>query len=299
MNPYRNKDFKQIIKSIPQEEIEKEIHTEAQELQQIYRNFIDGLKIGKCFLCGSDMNSFDERKPCFHWFTYPIGIKKKYFNKYLLKPIGFFRLDCYFRWLANSEKYFVNVNDLKEETSAGSFIEMTYRYKNIEWTITIGHTDKDGHKNSQDGAMPHYHLQMKIDNNIFIKFNDFHIPFSDDDLFRLELCRQTGDCIELGYPHGYGVGILENKKALNAIDENLVITNDVKRAVFRGDTFIRAPKGTSIPLEIIQQAMEESARTKKPIGHVMKRLLPDINIIKIISPSDEVPEKAKRNGKKK
>ena len=78
------------------------------------------------------MDSFDENKPCFHWFTYPKGIKKKYFENYLKTPIGFFQLDTYFRWLANSERPIGNINDLKEEISSTSYIETTYKYKNLE-----------------------------------------------------------------------------------------------------------------------------------------------------------------------
>jgi hypothetical protein len=76
------------------------------------------------------MNSFDEGRPCFHWFTYPTGIRKKHFENYLKYPIGFFQLDSYFRWLANTEKPIANINDLKDETSSTSYLETTFKYKN-------------------------------------------------------------------------------------------------------------------------------------------------------------------------
>ena len=95
---------------------------------RVYKEFTDGLKIGKCFLCGGQMNSFEEGRPCFHWFTYPTGIRKKLFENYLKNPIGFFQLDSYFRWLANTEKPIANINDLKDETSSTSYLETCLLY---------------------------------------------------------------------------------------------------------------------------------------------------------------------------
>ena len=88
-----------------------------------------------------NMNSFKESVHCFHWFTYPKGIRKKHFESYLKKPIGFFQLDSYFRWLANSEVFLTNINDLKDETSATSYLESTFRYKNFEWAFSVGRYD--------------------------------------------------------------------------------------------------------------------------------------------------------------
>ncbi|HEX4886472.1 MAG TPA: hypothetical protein VFV37_00360, partial [Luteibaculaceae bacterium] len=151
MNPYKDKDLRKFIESIPQEEVDRQTRLQEENNARVYKEFTDGLKIGKCFLCGGQMNSFVEGRPCFHWFTYPTGIKKKHFENYLKNPIGFFQLDSYFRWLANTEKPIANINDLKDETSSTSYLETTYKYKNIEWAFSIGHTDKEGHPNAQVG----------------------------------------------------------------------------------------------------------------------------------------------------
>src|ERR1017187_5621749 len=172
MNPYRNKDLRKFIESIPKGEIERQNHLQDERNKHVHNEFITALKTNKCFLCGKQMDTFDELKPCFHWFTYPTGIRKKHFEKYLDKPLCFFQLESYFRWLANTENPIGNINDLKDETSKTSYLEITIKYKNIEWAFSIGHTDKEGHTNSQVGYIPHYHLQMKVDNRIFLKFND-------------------------------------------------------------------------------------------------------------------------------
>jgi hypothetical protein len=298
MNPYKDKDLKKLLQSIPQDEVERQTRLQDERNEQVHKEFIDALKLGKCFICGGQLNSFEESKPCFHWFTYPIGIKKKHFENYLKKPIGFFKLDSYFRWLANTENPIGNINDLKGETSKTSYLETTFKYKNIEWAFSIGHTDKEGHPNAQVGSSPHYHIQMKVDGRIFLKFNDFHIPFSDGDLFELELTEQASDIYKLDYSFGHGINILEDEKNLEIIDDVMKVADDLEKAPFRVQTVIEAPEGQTISSELIEQAIEESKRTKQPIRKIMKRLMPSAKISSIISPGDGVPNMTKRSGKK-
>jgi len=298
MNPYKDKDLRKFIESIPQEEVDRQTRLQAENNALVYKEFTDGLKIGKCFLCGGQMDCFEEERPCFHWFTYPTGIKKKYFENYLRNPIGFFQLDSYFRWLANTEKPIANINDLKDETSSTSYLETTYKYKNIEWAFSIGHTDKEGHLNAQVGSIPHYHIQMKVGDRIFLKFNDFHIPFSDGDLFTITILDQAPDKVKLGHSYGHGAGILEDEENIDLIDDAMTITDDIENAPFNRQTLIQAPEGQTISGEIIQQAIDESKRTKKPIVKILQRLLSDAKITTILTPGDGVPKMTKRSGKK-
>ncbi|NOU18879.1 MAG: hypothetical protein HOO91_15095 [Bacteroidales bacterium] len=298
MNPYKNTDIRKHIESIPQDEVDRQTRLQEEENERVHKEFIDGLKVGKCFICGDQMDTFEPVKPCFHWFTYPNGIKKKHFDKYLTNPIGFFQLDSYFRWLANTEKLIGNINDLKDETSSTSYLESTYKYKNIEWAFSIGQTDKEGHPNAKVGSAPHYHIQMKVDDRIFLRFNDFHIPFSDGDMFTLEMFEQAGDLVKWGHSFGHGVGILEDEENIDIIDDAMIITDDIENAPFNRQTLIIAPEGKTISGKIIQQAIEESKQTKKPIGKILERLLSDSKITTIITPGDGIPKMTKRSGKK-
>ncbi len=302
MNPYKGKDLKKFLESIPPDVVERETKLQYEEDARIYKEFIKALKIGKCFLCGEEMTDFNTLKKCFHWFTYPKGIRKTHFKKYLRNPVSFLRLDIYLRWLANTEKPFVNINDLKDDTSKGSYYETTIKYKNIEWAFSIGHTDKDGHPNSQFGSEPHYHIQMKVDGRIFIKFGDFHIRFTDDDLFHMELKDQVGDMIKRDYLYGTGMGIIEDDENLKMLNDSMTVATDEKSAPFRRQTFISAPFGKAIKGEMISRAIEESKKTKEPVGKILERLLaeenPEAKVSTIISPSDAVPDMIKRSGKK-
>lgn len=298
MNPYKDKDLRKFIESIPQEEIGRQTRLQAENNELVYKEFINGLIIGKCFLCGGKIDSFEESKACFHWFTYPTGIKKKHFDNYLKNPIGFFQLDSYFRWLANIEKPIGNINDLKDETSSTSYLETTYKYKNLEWAFSIGHNDKDGHPNAQVGSIPHYHIQMNVDDRVFLRFNDYHIPFSDVDLFTISLLEQAPDKVKLGHSYGHGIGILEDEENLDIIDNSITITDDIENASFNRQTLIEAPEGQTISGDIIQQAIGESRRSKKPIGKILQRLLSDAKITTILTPGYGVPKMTKRSGKK-
>lgn len=298
MNPYKNQDLRKYIESIPQDVVDEKTRLQDEENKRVYAEFINGLKNGTCFLCNEKMDEFVAEKPCFHWFTYPKGIKKKYFKKYLENPIGFFQLDSYFRWLANTEKPIGNINDLKDETSNTSYLETTYKYKNIEWAFSIGHTDLEGHKDKTVGEIPHYHIQMKVDNRIFLKFNDYHIPFSDGDLFTIELLEQASNKVKMGHSFGHGMSILEDEENLEIFDDAMQITEDVENAPFNRQTLIQAPEGQTISEEMIQQAIEESKRTKQPIGKIMQRLMSDVKIVTFISPGEGVPKMTKRSGKK-
>jgi len=297
MNPYSKKNLRQFFQSIPADIIEKNTALQNIENERLYHEFIEALKIGKCFICGNQMSYF-QGDPCFHWFTYPKGIKKKHFKKYLSSPVSFFRLDSYFRWLANSENPLGNINDIQEEKSKASYLETTIKYKNIEWAFSIAHSDKKGHPNSYIGHKPHYHLQMKIDGNIFLKFNDFHIQFTDEDLFFIELREQAGDIIQFRTYHGEGMGLIEDEEALRILDENMKTVSDETKAQFNCQSLIEMPLGQTMDGEIIIKAMEESKKTKEPIRKVLKRMLPTAKITTYISPSDNVPQMIKRGGKK-
>lgn len=299
MNPYKNRDLKSYFNNLGDDYIAEKNRQQDEENKRVHKEFISNLKKGKCFLCGMNMNSFKDSIHCFHWFTYPKGIRKKHFEPFLKKPIGFFQLDSYFRWLANSETFLTNINDLKDETSKTSFLESTFRYKNIEWAFSVGNTDLEGHESAKVGAEPHYHIQMKIDDQIFLRFNDFHIPFSDQDLFMIELQKQMGN--ELLINQGSlnaGMSVLENEELFEELEKNMIRADDESTAPFNRQTLIMAPEGQTISGEILQQAIDESKITKEPVSKIIQRLVKDVKVITQIVPGDAVPEMTKRSGKK-
>ena len=85
-------------------------------------------------------------------------MKKKHFPA-LFEKRGFHQISTYLRWVANCEKPFANINDLAEEEKPLNIIDLTIRYKNLEWSFICSENDKNGHQEKYEGKKPHYHFQ--------------------------------------------------------------------------------------------------------------------------------------------
>jgi hypothetical protein len=299
-NPYKKYDLKKFLESISPEEIERKNRIQEEENERVYFQFIAAQKLNKCFLCGLPLNEFDKTKFCYHWFLYPFGIKKRDFDNFLHRIVlRYFNLDSYFRWLANYEKPFRNINDLSGDIQSNQVFQYTIKYKSIEWSISASHSDVEGHNDSQFGREPHFHLQMKVNDLIFIKFNDYHLRFSDEDLFNLELIHQNEGRIGIGYHKGQGISVIEAQDNLKILDDKMTLVDDESTATFRTQTFIQAPDGKPIEGELVQKLLEESNKTKIPFRRLLKKYRTDCKITTIISAGDGVPKmkNRKRRGK--
>jgi len=227
----------------------------------------------------------------------PNGITKKDVVKYLNNEISFYQLESYLRWIANTELFIGNISDLDEDKPVNCFICETIKYRNIEWTINVGEADKEGHENSLVGNKPHYHLQILRDNKIFIKFNDVHIRFTDNDLFTMECISQGKGIFKFGHTYGEGISILEEASEngwineLDAISKNV---DDPSQASIHRQTIITAPPGKTISGDDFVKAVQESKVTKEPVGKIMSRINSELQITTILEPSENVPELKKR-----
>lgn len=105
----------------------------------------------------------------------------KIYEKY-----GYGSIAAFIRWCANQERLISNINDLEEERSDRKILSYTVKWKNIEWTFDCSKNDFEGHIGTSIDY-PHYHFQMRIDGRQFINFNEFHVPFTDQDLFVLKI----------------------------------------------------------------------------------------------------------------
>ena len=129
------------------------------------------------------------------------------------------------------------------------------QYKHIKWTFLCRENDLCGHE-VKDETLPHYHLEMRLNNRIFIKFNDFHFKFTDEDLVSLR-CNEDPTCLikQTFGPHGSG---MEDAFSISveSIMDNMQITNDPSEAVYHIQTLVTDEKG--IPSEIINEALMKS-----------------------------------------
>jgi hypothetical protein len=285
--------FEDFMNNLTPKQIEEGNRKQEAENKEIYFEFSDAYSKECCFLCGMKLDYFNPSETCFHWFLKPSGIKKKYFKSYLSEDIGFFKLESYFRWLAHIEKPFKNINDLKCETTESKLLETTIKYKNIEWTLTYGQSELEGHKGSHNGDFPHFHLQMLVDGLPFIRFNDFHIPFSKKDLVNIELLKRDDVLFRNSQAPGMA-DILEDSEMLEMIDELCTIPENEEDASLNFGTMIQMPEGKTMSGEEIAEIFKKSKQTKRPLRHLMKEHFPGASIVSEVKPADGVPEKKKR-----
>ena len=198
------------------------------------------------------------------------------------------------KWIANEEQYLKNINDMKDEQSEDKIIQETIKWKHIEWSFECSSGDFKGHGGSQSD-FPHYHFQMRINGNQFIKYNDFHIPFSKDDELKLQLMQNE----ESDFVHtfaGAGAGMQDAMKIdINKIFDSADFRGDELNGVFHFTSILQAPDG--IDGEMIDEAYKESKKTGKSVAKIMRDKLADrkdVRIMTIGSPADSVPEIAKR-----
>jgi len=291
-------NIRDFFNSLTPEQIEEGNRKQLEENQQVYNKFKTAYDKGYCSLCGKELNSFAPKHPCFHWFLKPEGIRKKYFKEYLSTQIGFFHFDSYIRWIANLEAPFKNINDLTDEMNPAKVLEYTVKYKNIEWSINIGQTDFEGHPDSKNANFPHFHIQMRIDNNIFIRFNDFHIPLTEEDIFTFKALQEAPDKIVWNNSFGGGMSILENQEILEQLDELMQPMDDFDNATFNTETLIQMPEGETISGEALEQIFKESKAKSTPVRHLIKKHYPRASISTEIQPGAGVPEILKRNKRK-
>jgi len=287
--------IKEILENLSPEEIENENLEHLKENEEIFEEFKDAYFKKCCSLCGNKLDKFIPDEPCFHWFLLPNGIKKKHFKEYLNKHVGSFLLESYFRWLANLEAPLKNINDLGEEKNSAKLKEITIRFKNIEWSLNYGITDLKGHLNSENANFPHFHIQMIVDEQPFLRFNDFHIPFSKPDLSNLNMLKEEGDLINFSHGNGEGISAITNPEYLKELDKVMTVAKNDKTAAFNTSSFFQMPVGKTIPGVKLNLIFKESQETGVPSRHLIKKYYPDVKIVTEINPGEGVPELKRRN----
>jgi hypothetical protein len=295
LNSKNISDLKEYLKSLPPDFVEKKNQEQLEGNRKMFEEFKDAYSKGCCFLCGNKLDYFSSSETCFHWFLRPLGIKKKHFKDYLSEPIGFFRLESYLRWVATMDKFLKNINDLQCETTKSKLKEITIKYKNIEWSLTYGKTDLEGHSDTKNAAFPHFHIQMFVDGDPFIRFNDFHIPFSEADLFDIKLMEEANDIIDFKYDQGPGMSVLEDEELFKEIDQVVQVSESMDTAMFYNQTLVSMPEGKTMSGDKLCELFKESKETKVPVRHLIKRCFPEAIIVTRVEPADGVPEKKRRN----
>lgn len=278
-----------------QDELEEWNRMNDREHREQHAHFIDGYGKEICYLCGKDFKTVSRDDPCVHWLLRRGKFKTKDI-KLVATKFGYHNICAYLRWCANAERIAANINDLAEEAPAGKVLSSTIKWKNIEWSFDCSPNDFSGHGGSHS-SFPHYHFQMRIDGRQFINFNDYHLPFSDVDLFQMRLSHEPGVHFDFG-AHGFGM-----QDAMRADPEDIVNyttpTDDESDSVFNIQTMVMAPENPIKGEEIIA-AFEESRRTGRTMAAIFRERFAgsNIQVQTVVSPSDSVPQITPRTEQK-
>lgn len=288
----RIKNFNEYLNSIPLEKLHAEGDKQHKKDEEDFQELKTALAEGRCNYCGNPLSHFSEKKPCFHWLLKPNGFKKRHFPL-LYEQKSFHQLEAYLRWVANCDKPMKNINDLIEEKSSSKFIEETIRYKNIEWSFSCSHGDRAGHKDRHEGQMPHYHFQMKVDGNVVINYNGFHIPFDDYDEFSFAVKADKFDRLKARHVQGAGMQAMLDHMSPEEIVDNMRHAENEEDAELDVGIMIQADEGTTISGDDIADMIEERKRTGVSMAKLVQRLK-NVKVQTVISPGPGVPEIASR-----
>ncbi len=294
---------KSYIDSIPNDEWRKNNKIQADEMELEYSNFEKLFKKNICSYCNKDFSFFDYEKPCCHWLLCPDKMRVK---KYLLRLFitekckivgGFFQIQLYLRWIAKQDSFVLNINDFQDEIAEKKMVELTIKYKNIEWSFSIDPSDYNGHEGTHKGYYPHYHLQIKKDGFVILGFNDFHIPLSDGDLFFFQVKKE---CPEVQFGNFLGESAEEILKNMEGCEEEFVDSlrnaSDESKDEIHLSTFLWAEEGKTISGDDLLNIIKESQKTKIPIA-VLSKKLKNVTQKTFVRPGDSIIEIQKRSPK--
>lgn len=251
---------------------------------------------GNCYLCGDGLTSFDEGKPCVHWLLNPVGFRKKQHFPKVTEKYGFHQIQSMLRWLANEDGFAKNINDLSDE-GTGKLREVTIRYKDLEWSFSCSASDFNGH-GSGTHKQPHYHFQMRKGPATIIRYNDFHVLLSDEDVGMIS-AEISNPRIQRRWTNGEGMKDIFRHEAIEAMIEGGLINNSGDGAGdLKFDYLITADEGTTMSGADIHDMIMEAQKDNVLLGKKLREgRLPNVTVTTYVSPGPDVVEQASRSGR--
>ena len=290
-----DKNFGTWLNSLTEAQINEINEKQHEEHIRQVDAFKDGYQKEQCYLCGKDFKTISKEQPCLHWLLRRGKFKKNDF-KLIYTKFGYHNIASFLRWCANQEKLLSNINDLESERSDRKVLSSTIKWKNIEWTFDCSQNDASGHKGSQI-EYPHYHFQMRIDGRPFINFNEFHVPFSTEDVEILKL-RNNSRVVQ-----NFGVAGSGMQDAVNVDPEKLIElaspSENEDDATYHFSTFVDMSDHPISGEELYEIQMEAQAQGKSFTYMLNKKLGDRVKIQTVISPAESIPDIAVRTEHKR
>lgn len=293
----KGRQFAKFLEGLP-EDVRIHGNMESFRTSQLeYQRFIEFFEKGNCYICERPLTSLSKKTPCLHWLLKPKGFKKKDFLV-LVSRYGFFQIQSFLRWIANQDGFARNINDLPCEGSGNKLFEVTIKYKKIEWAFSCAESDYQGHATSQHAKHSHYHFQMRIERQPFINYSDFHVPFSEMDIMKIEAMRTSPSQIKQRFSFGEGMGDVFNEATIEQLVNEVIPGESYEEAPFKIDTIAIAQEGKTISGDDLFEIIQEAKSKNVAIASLIHKL-PNSQSQVIVTPGPEVVEQAPRSSRKK
>jgi hypothetical protein len=172
-----------LLRLLPQSVVDANNRRAQVQAQKVADVFAESFAKGTCPVCKNALTSYAKETPCLHWLLKPEGFEKDDFPP-IAERYSLTQIELFVRCVANQEVIAKNINDMASE-GTGKLVELTAKYKNLEWAISCAKSDYEGHGNSEESQRPHYHFQMRIDGQRFIDYNDHHLPLHHSDILTI------------------------------------------------------------------------------------------------------------------
>jgi hypothetical protein len=297
--PEPAQSFAQYLASLSPEELASINEEQRTQAAEEHKQFSEAFKAGRCNFCGDALTVFSSDKPCRHWLLKPEGVRKEHIEQ-IAQQFSWMILENYLRWAANEEAFAKNINDLADE-GTGKLLELTIKYKNLQWSFSCGESDLSGHDGGgEHSKQPHWHFQMYVDGRPFVRYNDFHLPLSEADAGFLELKRDNPE-VQRSLAGGAGMHELLNTftaEQLASLGRSGTTDDEAESAPIKLDSIIMAEPGKTISgtdlYNLFQKAKAEGVTATSKL-----RELKNVSVQTFVSPGPGVVRQASRSGRKR
>lgn len=287
------KTFNEFLDSLDPKLIEELNQKAIKKSKEDYDRFLEKFRVKQCSLCGTSVDSFDRAMPCLHWLIYPDGMKSKDISV-LGDKFGLRRLQSYLRWVASSESVGKNINDLVEEGKSDQVIEETIKWEELEWSISCSKNDFNGHDGSGPSSVPHYHLQVRKNEHVICRYNQHHLPLTNEDYTILSASLAEDSKIKFVSAGGPGMQELMDVDA-DLLLQSINSTDSESEATFHLETIIVAEDDHQISEDQLQEVYARAERENIPLA-VAARDIPNVSVQTVIAPGPGVANRALRSG---
>jgi hypothetical protein len=288
------------LSTLSPEERERNNDRARKQGEEEHKAFRGKFQTGQCWVCGEALSAFDASKPCPHWLLKPNGFGKEHFEL-ITQKYSLIRLEHYLRWVANEEAFAKNINDLADEGS-GKLVELTIKYKNLQWSFSCSASDLSGHEGGgEHSKRPHWHFQMYVDDKPFIRYNDFHPALSEPDVGLLEHMRNNPGKVRRRFAGGAGMGDVLHPSTLEQVvnmGRSVASDDETKAAPIELSTILIAEPGGTIKGEDIYNLIQAAKAENVTITSKLRKLQ-GADITTIVSRGDGVVAQAVRSGRKR